>query len=40
VSSVIIILEYRRKSRALVVMIFGSSPRILANLAVLLLIFF
>ena len=40
VSSVIVILEYRRKSRALVVMIFGSSPRILANLAVLLLINF
>jgi len=40
VSSVIIILEYRRKRRALVVMLFGSNPRILANLAVLLLINF
>ena len=39
-SSVIVILEYRLKSRALVVMLFGSSPRILANLAVLLLINF
>ena len=37
-NSVIVILEFRRKNHALVVMLFGSSPRILANLAVLLLI--